>query len=311
MKILYGIQLTGNGHINRSMKIISKLRSLGHDVEIMTSGGCSDIEFDSLYTYSGFTFQYKNGSIDWIKTMLRSRVLRFMKDIFDKNRNWDLVISDFEPVSAWKAKVFKIKSISISNQNTPILLRTRGGLSKFFMRFFCPTDFRLGFDYTSSKNVYFPIIDDGIVNKKDTGRVVVYLPYLNQKEVFETLNLTGLEFVLFTNSNLESNNLIEVSKISKISFQNNLSDCSGVITHCGFSTTSEALILGKKLWAIPIKSQWEQKLNSLKLKKLGIYTGDLSVNNFNNWQKHRPIDYRWIDPCGDIIKKIIEIYEKS
>ena len=311
MKILYGIQLTGNGHINRSMKIISKLRSLGHHVEVMTSGCGSDIEVESSYNYLGFTFKYKNGSIDWIKTILSSRALGFLKDIFDKNRNWDLVISDFEPVSAWKAKIFKIKSISISNQNTPILLKTKGGISKSFMRFFCPTDFRLGYDYINGENIFFPIIDDGILNREDTGPIVVYLPYLNQEVVFEILNLIGLQFILFTNSNLESNDLITVTKISKTSFQNHLSQCSGVITHCGFSTTSEALILGKKLWAIPIKGQWEQKLNSLKLEKLGIYTDILSIENFRTWKKIKPIDYKWSDPLDNIIEKIIEIYEKD
>ena len=43
MKILYGIQLTGNGHISRSTIIINKLKSLGHQVDIITSGSGSNL----------------------------------------------------------------------------------------------------------------------------------------------------------------------------------------------------------------------------------------------------------------------------
>ena len=38
MKILYGIQCNGNGHITRSLKVISKLKRLGHEVDILLSG---------------------------------------------------------------------------------------------------------------------------------------------------------------------------------------------------------------------------------------------------------------------------------
>ncbi len=38
MKILYGIQCTGNGHLTRSLKVISRLKKLGHNVDILLSG---------------------------------------------------------------------------------------------------------------------------------------------------------------------------------------------------------------------------------------------------------------------------------
>jgi len=36
MKILYGIQLTGNGHLTRSVQIIRELKKRGHEVDIIT-----------------------------------------------------------------------------------------------------------------------------------------------------------------------------------------------------------------------------------------------------------------------------------
>ena len=37
MKILYGVQLNGNGHLTRSIEVINKLRSRGHLVDIITN----------------------------------------------------------------------------------------------------------------------------------------------------------------------------------------------------------------------------------------------------------------------------------
>ena len=38
MRILYGVQTTGNGHISRSREVIRELKRLGHDVHVLLSG---------------------------------------------------------------------------------------------------------------------------------------------------------------------------------------------------------------------------------------------------------------------------------
>ena len=52
MKILYGVQGTGNGHITRSSILIPILRDMGHEVEVIISGRNNtnffDIEFLKL-----------------------------------------------------------------------------------------------------------------------------------------------------------------------------------------------------------------------------------------------------------------------
>ena len=52
MKILYGINATGNGHLSRARVIVSKLKERGHIVECILSGRNDDKLFDlnaSLY----------------------------------------------------------------------------------------------------------------------------------------------------------------------------------------------------------------------------------------------------------------------
>jgi UDP-N-acetylglucosamine:LPS N-acetylglucosamine transferase len=81
MKILYGIQLTGNGHITRSIKIITALKSAGFDVDIITSGTNSQLElpFKIKKQFKGLSFFYnKKGGINWLKTLTSVKLKQFL-----------------------------------------------------------------------------------------------------------------------------------------------------------------------------------------------------------------------------------------
>ena len=53
-------------------------------------------------------------------------------------------------------------------------------------------------------------------------------------------------------------------------FLNELAKCEGLLCSAGFEAPAEALYLGKKLFVIPIKGQYEQDCNAAALKRLGI-----------------------------------------
>ena len=89
-------------------------------------------------------------------------------------------------------------------------------------------------------------------------------------------------------------------------------NCSGIITASGFSTTSEALYLEKKLWSIPIKKHYEQLSNSASLRKIGVYSEDFNKENLKEWMSlTNDVKYVWKDPTEKIIQKIIDFYEKG
>lgn len=312
MKILYGVQLTGNGHIRRSLHLIHKLRELGHTVHILTSGSGSNLPIESKWKFTGLTLQYNNGSIDWVKTILKAEPIRLTKEIKSKLENYDLVISDFEPVSAAWGKLNGVKSISICNQNSITLTGNNFGLSKWFIKWFAKCDHLIGYDYISSENIFQPICNISLFGVKEGERVVVYLPYLNNKKVKELLEKAKLKSIIFTNENLKCSDFVEIKKIDS-DFTKDIVRSSSVITHSGFSTTSEALIMNKKLWVIPIKGQFEQEINSKKLKSMGVFTdSDFSLSNIKIWiSQYKSIEYKWEDPTDRVVKKIIEIYEKD
>jgi uncharacterized protein (TIGR00661 family) len=310
MRILYGIQLNGNGHITRSLELINNLRSNGCDVDIITSGGNYSIDIPgSVKNFQGFSMYFNSvGRINWLKTMLSSNIFRLVKDMNYDCKEYDLVISDFEPISAYSAKRYGIKSIGISNQAS---IKKSISFFSLFIRYFAPCDYYIPLDYTDN---YQPIISSYLLDtkKSDNNFYLVYLSAYSLDYIKEELEKSDKKFKVYSVDVLNDYNYknIEFKKSSKENFQLDLINCSGVITASGFSTTSEALVLGKKLWSIPVIGQLEQTSNAEKLNEMGVYTDNLTSENLENWlSNYSEVEYEWINPINSIINKIKEIYE--
>ena len=325
MKILYGIQLTGNGHITRSIRIIEKLKEVGFDVDIITSGTNSQLSlpFEIKKQFDGLSFFYnKKGGINWLKTILSINLKVFLKDLNYDVSDYDLVISDFEPVSAWSAKRYKIKSIGIGNQYSFLSNKTprprfKDIFSELFIKYFAPCKENIGINYERYDSfITLPIINESLLNKEvsDNKFFLVYLPSMSSKFISDEIKKYGFHsWKVYSNDVKKdtNNGIVKLRKLDKDNFTNDLLNCSGVITASGFSTTSEALVLGKKLWSIPIKGQYEQLCNAKSLKKMGVFTEDLNKKTIFDWLfKYKSIKYNWNDPIDEIIEKI-KIYGKS
>ena len=110
MKIFYGIQGTGNGHITRGRIMARELQAADLEVTYQFTGrpqnNFFDMEVFNGYQWrEGLTFSTKNGRINHLKTVLQSNLLHFLRDIKQLDlSSYDLVICDFEPVTAWAAR---------------------------------------------------------------------------------------------------------------------------------------------------------------------------------------------------------------
>ena len=80
MKILYGIQTTGNGHLTRAKEVISILKKRA-EVDVVLSGPDDNkisLNHPVKKHYQGLTFFYtKKGKIHWIKTLFKIIFLNF------------------------------------------------------------------------------------------------------------------------------------------------------------------------------------------------------------------------------------------
>lgn len=83
MKILYAIQGTGNGHINRARDIIPLLLEKG-ELDILVSGTEEKVElgYPVKYFLKGLSFVFgKNGEIDLLSTYKKIKMKRFYFEI--------------------------------------------------------------------------------------------------------------------------------------------------------------------------------------------------------------------------------------
>ena len=123
MKVLYAIQGTGNGHICRAREIIPILKKKA-EVDILISGIQSDVglPYTIKYKFKGLSFIFgKKGGIDLLKTYQKSSLKTLYKEIQSLLvEKYDLVISDFEPVSAWACKIKNKTCIGLSHQSAVI-----------------------------------------------------------------------------------------------------------------------------------------------------------------------------------------------
>jgi len=328
LKILYGIQCTGNGHLTRSKEIIKYLEKNHSDqiesIDVCLSGTFSQIDFGDLnikYKFEGLSLDVSDGGISILKTIRNINIIGLIRSSLSVDaRKYDIVISDFEPVTCW-AGIFRRKRVlGISNQykflsNKRFLKNLSPNFfsNKMVTKFVCPVSDYIAFDYLKeNENDFFPIIRSSIriVNlPKDD----FYLCYLSSISVEDQVKFFTLfphqKFYIFHSQIKDPSDFENVSlrPIDRLAFTEKLIKCRGVICHTGFQTTSECLFLGKKLLVMPIKNQIEQIYNTKTLSKFGVLSADFfDVQLFDDFfENDYSVKLNYIDEMRDISAKIL------
>jgi uncharacterized protein (TIGR00661 family) len=297
MKIFYGVQGTGNGHITRARVMAKALYAAGIEVTFQFTGRPADKYFDmeifkDYQTKAGLTFSIDKGKINFCKTAFETNPIRFIKEVNSLDLSgYDLVLTDFEPVTAWAAKKQKKTTLGVGHQYAFKYKVPRQGRdlpAEQVMKYFAPTNKSVGLHWHHfDQPIFPPIIEAAESAQKIKNKILVYLPFEDSQDVIDLL----APFVNFT-FHVYSPELVP-SKIdhvicyplSREGFQKNLSDCEGIITNSGFELASEALQLGKKILAKPIHGQMEQLANAAALEQLGYgqVMQDLDVNIIERW----------------------------
>ena len=280
MKILYGVQATGNGHIARSRIMAKQLKENGVEVTFLFSGRSKDKLFDmelfgDFIYKQGLTFIVQNGKVNYLSTAFNNNFLRFIYDVHTLAiDDYDLIITDFEPVTAWAAKLKKKPVLGIGHQyafgrNTP-----RAGknlLAEFVMNYFAPAKDSIGLHWAPfDQSILPPIIDVNLVGKAEVNVVIVYLPFENQSKVTRLLQqFPDKHFIQYSPDvdNAENKN-VSIRTTCYAGFKQDLCRASAVISNSGFELISECLHLGLPLLVKPLQGQMEQESNALALHEL-------------------------------------------
>lgn len=280
MKILYGVQATGNGHIARSRIMAKQLKESGVDVTFLFSGRSKDKlfdmePFDHFIYKQGLTFTVKNGKVKYLSTVLNNNFARFLYDVYTLPvEDYDLIITDFEPITAWAAKLKNKQVLGIGHQyafgnNTP-----RSGkslLAELVMNYFAPAKEFMGLHWAPfDQSILPPIIDVNLTGKAEDNLVLVYLPFENQGKVTRLLQkFPDKHFIQYSPdvNNGEDKN-VSIRTTCYAGFKRDLCRSSAVISNSGFELISECLHLGLPILVKPLEGQMEQESNALALQKL-------------------------------------------
>jgi uncharacterized protein (TIGR00661 family) len=325
MKILYAVQGTGNGHLCRAIDIIPCLQEYGQ-VDVLISGIQADIvlPFEVKYRYHGLSFIFgKSGGVDLWKTFMSSTVRKFVKEVNSVPvEDYDLVINDFEPISAWGC-YFKEKScIGLSHQigafdpSSP-KPEESDMLGKFIMKNYAPANISYGFHFKSyASHIFTPVIRQSVrqLDPKDLGHYTVYLPSYDDSHLLKHLSrFPDVKWEVFSKHNKKPFRMknVSINPINSDAFVQSMAESSGVLCGAGFETPAEALYLGKKLLVIPMKNQYEQHLNAASLEEIGVPVikslkkkSELDIESWLNAKSKVNVDYQ--DCTAEIVDNIVK-----
>jgi len=280
MKILYGVQGTGNGHISRARKMAAHFQARDADVTWLFSGReprqFFDMETFGDFEYrSGLSMVQRNGAVLYWPTLRSNRAGQFLKDVRALNvRDYDLVITDFEPVTAWAARLADVTCIGIGHQYAfahRIPQRGRNAISDLVMKYFAPVDIPVGLHWHHFNRDILPPIIDTSLRQQDRQHVLVYLPFEDQSEVTSLLRrFDQYQFVQYS-PELEDaeNGNVRLRRTNLHGFRADLCRSEAVICNAGFELVSECLHMGVAPLVKPVRGQMEQLSNALALEQLG------------------------------------------
>lgn len=329
MKILYAIQGTGNGHVSRAREIIPHLAKHG-ELDVLISGTQSEVNvnYPVKYKLHGWSFTFgKKGGVDLWDSWKNMRTMRLMNDVRSfPVHEYDLIINDFEPVTAWACKLKKKHCVAMSHQaafispNTP-RPEKRNHFIEWVFHNYAPSNEQIGFHYERYADfIHTPVIRSDVraLNPVNLGHVTVYLPAHDDRLLVKYFTMVrDVKFEVFSKHTKTPYKIenTHVYPINSEAYTKSLEGCMGLITAGGFEAPTEAIFLQKKVMVIPMIGQYEQHCNALGAKKAGCtvvteINGNF-LNQLNSWIEYaKPLYIDYPDETAEIVGNLVAKHSK-
>lgn len=293
--IYYGVQGEGLGHATRSKTIIEHLKKK-HRVIILCGGRAFQYlskHFTDVVRITSPHIFYKGDKASSMKTFFLNlfKVPKFLSSYFTARKlsreiKPDIIITDFEPICSYFGMLHDIPVISIDNQHlmtktmfempddkwwpkfsTKIIVKLmvwKENIS-LIISFFEPQSIDKGC------HVVKPIIRKEIQTLKKSYKdfIVVYQTSFTNTDLVPSLNSSKEKFVVYGYPAPGKNNNIRFAQFDEKQFFSDLSSCKAIISNGGQSLISEAIYLKKPILSVPVKNQFEQKINAYYIQKMG------------------------------------------
>jgi uncharacterized protein (TIGR00661 family) len=342
-KIIYAVAGEGFGHSSRSHLIGQRLLEAGHDCIFV--GSQKSLVYLKQYfgervkEVFGLSFAFIDGRIDKSETLKRNLMKlpegnKLNDELFKKHFEPfepDLVISDFEPFSAWWAWRKRVPFISIDHEHMlshcQLEHQGKNWFSRMTARVVTECHYVGAVAYIIVNFFDAPLSVDSAVLAPPIIRPVVrslkaragehILLYSTTGEDEEQLREVlckygGQKFYIYGfKKDLEYKNCF-FKKRSTEGFLADLAGAKGVIASAGFSLISECMYLKKKMLMLPLAGQYEQIINAHYIQKLGLGISaekldeDVLALFLEELDKPMPDDERIIWPDNDNFFEILQ-----
>ena len=317
-RILYGVAGEGFGHSSRSSLIGKRLLEAGHDVLFAASK--KSLRYLTQYfpgrvqEVYGLHFVFRGGNIKPLRTFW-SNLAGYRKGIGINRRLFhdmvrpfapDVVLSDFEPFSAWWAWRNRVPCVSLDHEHMLTLCKlesiprhrmdqflayavTRGyhtGAGAYLILNFFRTPLR-----SASAVLAPPVVREEVrcLPPRQGDHVTIYStndsPGIRDGLCEVLTQFPGQRFFIYGfNADQQEGNLV-FKKTSTEGFIRDLAGCRGVAATAGFSLISECLHFRKKMLLSPVRCQFEQIVNAHYIQKggWGYSVGELTCEDMDRF----------------------------
>lgn len=295
-RILYGVSGEGSGHSSRAREVTSWLQEDGHEVRLVSyDRGYRNLADDfEVFETEGLKITSVDNRVSLVRTFTDNlarlsdgvRRLRELRHWGFKDYQPHVVLTDFEPMTAYLARHYERPLVSIDNQHrmrfmqhpVPDDLRGDARLTRQVIRLMVPepdaalvTTFWFG-EVTHPRTWLFPPILRRAVRDltpRDEGHLLVYFTQGFAPFLELLAGLEGQRLLVYGAGREGSDGPLTFLPPSREGFLEHLAGARAVISTAGFTLMTEAMALGKPMLALPMAGQFEQELNALLLEASG------------------------------------------
>jgi uncharacterized protein (TIGR00661 family) len=279
--------------------------------------------FELNYRFHGLGFVFgKRGGVDLYKTWAMADTNLFFSECRNLPvRDYDLVISDFEPVSSWACRLAKIPCISLSHQAGVMdpaapAVRRFDPVGRFVLKHYAPSSLSFGFHFKQwSHRMFPPVVGNEVrqLQPKSGNHITVYLPAYEDQYLSELFKrVPEVEWHIFSKRAYDetSDGNIHIRPVSRKAYLRSLEASLGLLCGAGFEAPAEAMLLGKKLMVSPMKNQLEQHLNAAAAVEMGASVipeiNQATLPTIKGWIKTgSQVSCVFPDRTEDLVNKVI------
>lgn len=304
MRILYGVTGEGLGHAMRARALVEHLLSRGHEVLAAASGRAFDVlraHHEDTVPIEGLRLRYGHGAL--LRTSTLSANLRAAPRAIVRNAQTaraavagfapEIVISDFDSFSSAVGRLLDLPVISFDHQHvvdrfvhppevtqrlssdfhaTRAVIASKVRRASHFVvtSFFFPEP---RCRHAERTTLVGPVVRAAVRRARPTSgeHVVVYQTAKDAPFVLDVLRAHArVPFVVYGLGAQPSRGNVIARAFDEGRFIEDLASARAVIANGGFTTLSEAIVLGKPVLSVPLLHQGEQELNAAWLEHLGL-----------------------------------------